>query len=378
MKICAIIAEYNPFHKGHMHHIKNVKKFADAIVIILTGHTTQRGEFSIFNKWTKTKSALFCGANLVLEIPTIFSSASAQRFSSAAIKIIKEMNCINTLSFGSEIGKIEKIKEMAIICKNIEKTEEMKYHLKKGENYPKARELAIGEKAEILKYPNNLLAVEYIKAAMNLNCKISFHTIKRIGVNHDVLKPEETASSLYIRKNIENIKKIEKFIPNRVLKLYSDPIHIPDKFLLNSLRKKTKEEFKKIFDTTEGLHNRLFKFSKQATSLEEFLKLCKTKRYTLTRLKRIVINSFLEIDMNKTTNLPQYSCVLGFDSIGRKILNKIKKNKNFLFTTNFKEIYNKFNYSAKIDSSATDFILLFEKQPKPCGMNFKQKPIILC
>ena len=377
MKICAIIAEYNPLHKGHIYHIKKVKEITDAIVIVLSGHTTQRGEFSMFNKWTKAKSALFAGANLVLEIPTIFSSSSAQRFANAAIKIIKEMNCVEFLSFGSEIGDIEKIKELAKICKDIDKKTEIKNHLKQGLSYPKARELSIGKKANILKFPNNILGVEYVKSALNLNCHLSFHTIKRIGANHNNLKPEKTASSLYIRNNILDIEKIKKYIPNKILKLYNDPIIIPDKFLFNSLREKTKEDFIKLFDTTEGLYNRLFKFSKQSTSLNEFLKLCKTKRYTLTRLKRIVINSFLDINKNIAPKLPQYSFILGFDSIGKKILNQIKKNENFLFTTNFKKIYKNFPYSATIDSKATNFLLLFEKIPKPCGVNFAQKPIIL-
>ena len=320
--------------------------------------------------------ALLCGANLVLEIPTIFSSSSAERFSHAAIKIIKEMGIVDTISFGSEIGDIEKLEEMAGICVNIEKTEKMKEYLKKGYNYPKARELSIGKKGEILQFPNNLLAVEYIKASLILNCNFSFHTIKRIGADHNKNPLQKTASSLYIRNNIKNIEIIKKYIPQKILKLYSDPIIIPKNFIFNTLRQNTKKDFEMLLDTTEGLYNRLFFASKKARSYDEFLTLSKTKRYTLTRIKRIAIHSFFKIDKNLIPNLPEYSYVLGFDSIGRKILHKISKNKNFLFTTNFKKIYHNFPYSAKIDSSATDFLLLFEKEPKPCFMNFKFKPII--
>ena len=377
MKICAIIAEYNPLHNGHIYHIKKAKEIADAVIIILSGHTTQRGEFSIFNKWTRAKTALLSSANLVLEMPTIFSSSSAERFATAAIKIIKELNCVDILSFGCETKDIEKLKELAVLCKEIDKTQKMKEFLKKGYSYPKARTLAIGKKADILNLPNNLLAVEYIKSALKLNCNLSFHAVKRVGAKHDETKEEKFTSSLYLRKNIHNEQILKKYIPENFMEFYKDPIIIKDNFILNSLRLATKETFKNIEDTTEGLYNRLYSASKKATSLEEFFELVKTKRYTLSRLKRIVLSCFLEINKRNTPPLPQYSFVLGFDSIGQQILNKIKKNENFLFSTNFSKIYKNFPYSSSIDSKATDFIFLFEKKIKPCNLNFKIKPIII-
>ena len=378
MKICAIIAEYNPLHNGHIYQIKKAKEIADAIIIILSGHTTQRGEFSIFNKWTRAKTALLASANLVLELPTIFSSSSAERFATAAIKIIKELNCVDILSFGSETANIEKLKEIALICKEIDKTQKMKELLKKGYSYPKARTLAIKDKENILNLPNNLLAVEYIKAALKLKCNLFFQAVQRIGAKHDETKKEEKfTSSLYLRKNIKNEQILKKYIPENFMKFYKDPILIPENFIFNSLRTATKETFKNIQDATEGLHNRLYSASKKATSLEEFFKLVKTKRYTLSRLKRIVLSCFLGINKKNIPPLPQYSCVLGFDSIGKQILNKIKKNENFLFSTNFSKIYKNFPYSASIDSKATDFIFLFEKEIKPCNLNFKIKPIII-
>ena len=378
MKVCAIIAEYNPLHTGHIYHIKKVKQFADAIVIILTGAITQRGEFSIFNKWVKTKSALYAGANLVLEIPTVFACSCAETFSKAAMKIIKELQFVTDISFGSEVGDINKIIEVAQICKNVDNTEKMKYFLKQGLSYPKARSMTIGDQGEILKYPNNLLGIEYVKACLNLNYNnISFHTIKRIGAKHNDKKTNITASSSYIRSNINNLKKIKKFIPNQLLDLYKDPIIIPDQFIFNNLRQSTKEKFSNLPDTTEGLYNRLFKASKTATSLNQFFEMVKTKRYVLTRLERIAMYSFLNIEKRKIPKYPQYSHVLGFDLKGQKLLSSCKKNKNLLFTTNFKKIYANFPYSAQIDSFATDFTVLFEKVPKPCNLNFTKKPLIL-
>ncbi len=376
MRVCAIIAEYNPLHTGHIYQINKVKQFADAIVIILTGAITQRGEFSIFNKWTKTKAALLSGANLVLELPTIFACSCAEKFAHAAIQIIKKLKFVTDISFGSEIGDVNEIIKVAKICKNIDKTQEMKYFLKQGHSYPKARCMAIGKQGDILKYPNNLLAIEYVKACLNLNCKILFHTVKRMGANHNATKTSATASSFYIRNNINNLEIIKKFIPEKLLYLYKDPIIIPDNFVFNSLRQSTKDQFLNLPDTTEGLYNRLFKISKKATSLDQFFEMAKTKRYVLTRLKRIAMYSFFNIEKQKIKSLPQYSQVLGFDFKGQKLLASCK-NQNFLFTTNFKKIYHNFPYSANLDSKATDFTMLFEKNPKPCNLNFKRKPIII-
>ena len=152
MKIGAIIAEYNPLHNGHYVQIQKLKTICDAVIIILSSTIVQRGEFAIFDKWTRTKAALTCGADLVLEMPVIFSCASAEKFAHGALKIVKELNCVHTLSFGSELGKIDKLQKLAKICQTIDKTPKMKHTLKQGYSYPKARSIAVGNKsAEILK-----------------------------------------------------------------------------------------------------------------------------------------------------------------------------------------------------------------------------------
>lgn len=375
MKICAIVAEYNPLHTGHLMHIKKVKKFADLIVVILTGPVTQRGEFAMFCKYNRAKAALMCGADLVLEMPTIFSCSSAEKFAHAAVKIAKELKVITHISFGSEIGKIKPILEVAKICQNIDKTEKMQFFLKQGHSYPKARQLAVEKYSEILTKPNNILAVEYAKAALNLNFNVCFKTIKRIGMNHNSKTLKKIANSSYIRSKIKNKKIVEKFIPKKIINLFKNPIFVPDEFVFNSLRQKNKQDFLELVDVTEGLENRLFKFSKTATSLKEFLNFAKTKRYTITRLQRILIYSFFNIKKNYAKKLPSYSFVLGFNKKGQKIISNCKKNNSFLFTTNFKKIYKNFPTCAKIDCKATDFLYIFLK--KPAGVNFKTKPVIL-
>lgn len=372
MIIGAIIAEYNPLHNGHNAHIKLLKKTCDAVIIILSGHLVQRGGFAIFDKWTRTKAALTCGADLILEMPSLFSCASAEKFAHGAIKIIKELNCVNILSFGSELGQISKLKELAQICRTIEKSPKMKQLLKQGYSYPKARTLAVNKNyANILKFPNNTLAIEYIKASLNLNLKLKFHTIKRLETTNKI----QIANSSFIRNNLN---KLETYTPKKLLTIYNnaEEIKLPKKFLFLCLKLKTLENFKNLPDVTEGLENRLFKASKKATNLSEFFQLTKTKRYTMSRLKRIATYALLNLNKNKTPTLPTYTRILGFNQTGRKIASQIKKNKNFLITSNFKKIFNNFNYSATIDTTATDIALTFQKTPKPGGMDFTNKPII--
>ena len=122
MKICGIIAEYNPFHNGHLYHINQVRKLADAVIIIMSGHVVQRGELAVYDKWTRAKAALSCGADLVIELPTVFSCSSAEKFSNAAIYILQQLNCIDMINFGSESGNIDDLKKLAHICQKIDKS----------------------------------------------------------------------------------------------------------------------------------------------------------------------------------------------------------------------------------------------------------------
>ena len=254
MNVTGIIAEYNPFHNGHLYHINQTRKTnADAIVVVLGSNVTQRGELPIFSKWARTSAALKNGADLVIELPAVYTAASAERFASAAVRILSGLGIVDTLSFGSECGDITSLIETAKLCDNIEKTPEFKAELAKGCSYPTARAQVISKvqadkfkvqadiqtdksraqsdmqadkskaqsdmqadksKAqsdmqvesilEILNSPNNTLGVEYIKAILQHNLQIKPMTIKREGVAHDGEVKNSFASASYIRKNILN------------------------------------------------------------------------------------------------------------------------------------------------------------------------------
>lgn len=369
MKICAIIAEYNPLHNGHLYHINSVKKISDAIVIIMSGHIMQRGSLAIYDKWSRTQAALNCGADLVIELPAAFSCSSAERFAHSAIYLIKELKYINMLNFGSESGNMDQLNYLAHICQKIDKTQTIKQYLKKGHNYPKARQLAIGSHAELLSFPNNTLGIEYIKACLNLNCKISITTTKRPPNN----KLNNLVSSSYIRKHID---QLYKYVPKTILNLYKSPSIFPSDILFYKLRNMTTDDFYKLPDVTEGLEHRLYQSSKNATNLNDFFKLVKTKRYTMSRLRRIAYYAILNMQKSDLPKHPQYARVLGFNQIGQEILSQLKKATNILVTPNFKSIAKNFPYSSNLDSKATDLFMFCQQNKKPCGLDYTKKPII--
>lgn len=369
MKICAIIAEYNPLHNGHLYHINSVKKISDAVVIIMSGHIMQRGSLSMYDKWSRTQAALGCGADLVIELPTAFSCSSAERFAHSAIYLIKELKYINMLNFGSESGNIDQLNHLAHICQKIDKTQIIKQYLKKGYNYPKARQLAIGSHSKLLSLPNNTLGIEYIKACLNLNCKISITTTKRPPNN----KSNNLVNSSYIRKHID---QLNKYVPETVINLYKSPSTSPSDILFYKLRNMTIEDFYRLPDVTEGLEHRLYKASNKATNLNGFFELVKTKRYTMSRLRRIACYALLNMQKSNLPKYPQYARVLGFNQTGREILSQLKKVTNILVTPNFKNIAKNFPYSSNLDSKATDLFMFCQKNKKPCGLDYTKKAII--
>ena len=370
MKICAIIAEYNPLHNGHLNHINSVKKISDAIVIIMSGHIMQRGSLAIYDKWSRAQAALNCGADLIIELPTAFSCSSAERFAHSAIYLIKELQYINMLNFGSESGNIDQLNYLANICQKIDNTQAIKQYLKKGYNYPKARQLAIGPNAELLSFPNNTLGIEYIKACLNLNCKISVTTTKR----HPNDESNNIVSSSYIRTHMN---QLHKYVPKTILNLYKYPSIFPSDLLFYKLRNMTIEDFYNLPDVTEGLEHRLYKASKNATNLDEFFELVKTKRYTMSRLRRIAYYALLNMQKTNLPKYPQYARILGFNQTGQEILSQLKEATNILVTPNFKIIAKNFPYSSSLDSKATDLFMFCQKNKKPCGLDYIKKPIII-
>ena len=354
MKTSAIISEYNPLHLGHLHHIEYTKKETgcDALICIMSGSFTQRGVPAIIDKWTRAEMAIKSGIDLVIELPVIYSVASAEFFSRGAVEILDKLNIINFLSFGSESGDIELIRTIGqILAEEPEAyTINLKNNLKSGLPFTQARTNALkaymkdksiykGSIETFLNSSNNILAIEYCKALIKLNSNIKPITLKRLGDSYNATVPKSAFTSATALRNIISagaFGEIKKYVSEEVNKTIISLLENEYTFAFSEamfpyLKYKlfTDLHLKGIPDAGEGLDNKLYKGALKSNCLEELIMQGKSKRYTYTRISRILCQYFLGFEeypielMRKES--PEYCRVLAFNDIGRELLKEIKK-----------------------------------------------------
>lgn len=307
MKICSIIAEYNPLHNGHIKQIDYVKKEIkpDYIVVIMSGNFTQRGENAIINKYKRARHAINAGADAVIELPTVFATQSAEFFASGAIKLINSLPYEKTVCFGAECGDVNTLIAIAknLVSESKEQREIITAELKKGVSLLKAREIALLNTTDIdsnvLSKPNNVLGVEYLKAIIKNGYDIEPIVIRRDGdYNQTELSSKQNPSAMAIRQGISdnNFDSLLGFTPDFVLNDLPSTLPDFDKVILSSLLSSTKTELVKIEGCTEGLENRIKEHSEKSLKLSELLSKVSTKRYTTSRIRRILLSNALKID----------------------------------------------------------------------------------
>lgn len=302
-KVAGIVAEYNPFHNGHLYHILETKRKtgADYIVCVLAGGFTQRGDVSIINKWKKAEMALINGVDLVIELPTVYSVSSAENFAQGAVKILNELKIVDTISFGVETDEIEILDKIAtvLIHEPAKYKSILMHELEKGVSYPKARENALlmylnnpQKYAKVLSSSNNILAIEYIKALKSTKSKMEPCLIKREKVEYsDMAIKDNFASATAIRKLIqmEDFQNLKKVIPLNCFNIIEEEykkgyinksIINFEKEILYSLRKKNLEEIYELAEVSEGLENKIKKAANMSNNYFDFMSLVKSKRYT--------------------------------------------------------------------------------------------------
>ena len=391
--VLGIIAEYNPFHNGHLYHLKESKQKCNAkyVVAIISGNFTQRGDVSIVNKFEKAKMAIENGIDMVIELPTLYSISSAENFANGAIKILNELNFVTHISFGSESGDINQLNNIASILTDEpeEFSKLLKEELRKGSSFPVARQNAIekflnltnkNEFSKLLNSPNNILAIEYLKALKKTKSNITPITIERKNVDYyseNIV--ENFASSTKIRKEISenlnmhtNIMDINNMDVNMDMFLNScmpkksydiikenigkgnciQGLKCFEDMIFYKLRSMQINEIKEIPDVCEGLENVIKKASNETNSLEDLINKCKSKRYTRTRIQRILIYALLGItrqDMEMSENVNPYIRVLAVNKNGRELLSII--NKTIVNKANVKtDINNKPNENTGINN----------------------------
>ena len=372
MKIASIIAEYNPFHNGHAYQIQKIKnEYSDYIVVIMSGNFVQRGEPAIINKYERAKIAVDNGASIVLENPVIYSTSNAEIFARGGINILNSMRIVNRLYFGSEdnFKTLEKLQNK--IDENFDDGK-IKNFLHKGNSYIKSRELAMDfltfEEKEILKKPNNILGLEYIKNLKKLNSSIEPHSIPRKSVNHDDnFSYEDFASASFIRNRIYKGINVEKFIPNYKIIPENNLENYFEIFKYKIISEKI--NFLDYFDYEVGLENRILD-NLDAKNFEDFIEKVYSKRHSRSRIKRLLLEILLDIkkDLIKKSFEYPYTRVLACDKNGIEILkksqniNKIYSLKKYYENSDGiikemleKEIYASNLYNIKKGKIKTDF-----------------------
>ncbi|MCX8075339.1 MAG: nucleotidyltransferase [Clostridia bacterium] len=348
MKVLGIVAEYNPFHNGHKYHIEQAKKLtnSDYVIIVMSGSFTQQGRIAIYNKFERSKLAINNGADLVIELPTIYAVASAEYFSYGAINLLDKLGIVDTVCFGSEIDDINILENIA---NNFIENEDniwnkLKIKLKDGESFAKSRENVLREflnedSIEAISKSNNILALEYIKAIKKLNSNMKPYLIKRLGNDYNdnnISKNEYNfVSATSIRKCIKNkdIELVKDYIPNDTYNLIQSSKACFDDSLFHILKYKilssTKHDLSKINEISEGLENKVITAAHISNTYSEFVENIKSKRYVESRIRRILTNILLNISKEDLNNAIRkniaYGHILSISKNGKKLLSELSK-----------------------------------------------------
>lgn len=350
-KVLGIVAEYNPFHNGHLYHLEKSKKDTNSnyTVAIMSGNFTQRGSTSLIDKWSKAEAAIQCGIDLVIELPVLYAISSAENFAEGAIKILDSLKVVDYISFGAETDNIEILNQCADVLYREPREYKtlLSHELKKGISYPKARENAlmmylndIRKFANVLSSPNNILGIEYLKALKKLKSNIQPVAISRYEVGYnDLSYTGNIASSTAIRNMIKNngFNALANLMPapsyaTLVQNIKAGHI-VPDisvfeKEIIYTLRKMNTQEIAELPDVSEGLEFAIKNAANSCNSVVEFLNIIKSKRYTTTRLQRILLYALLGItkkDMAISKKVQPYVRVLGLNNKGKFLISEIAK-----------------------------------------------------
>lgn len=388
MKILGIIAEYNPFHNGHMYHIEKAKEKIkpDYIIVLMSGSFTEQGNVGIYNKFDRANLALECGADAVIELPTIYAVSSAENFASGAVKILNDMGIITHIAFGSECKNIKILDNVAIKYINFKEriVSETKKIMKSGLSSVSARDMVLKSILTNHEYneisgSNNILAIEYLMALKTLNSRIQPVLIERVGIDHiDEQTPLNSsfASATSIRALLSknNINDLKKFVPENTFKLFQTNKALNNEDFYSLLKyeilKLNKSELKNIYEVAEGLENKIYDALKISDTYKELVENIKSKRYSLGRIKRILIYILLGITKEKYKMLQEVSYVrlLKIKEDKTNLLSIISKATNIPLITKinddlFKELEINISDSLKLDMLATDILSINSNTP---------------
>lgn len=350
MTTVAIICEYNPFHRGHEYQIKKIREqFGEdtAVVCIMSGNYTQRGEFAFMPKTERAKCAILGGADLVLELPFPFSSSSAEYFAKSGVKIADSLGCVDYLSFGSESGDLNALYEAAKIYLGNEFKAAFSSLSDKNLGYPAKCELAykqVAGESSVEFTPNNILAIEYIKAIIESGSKIMPHTVKRMGASYNSKEIENCVnqSAAAIREAYAiSDGSFADHVPEYCIDILKEceargdlPCSVSNvsSAMISHLRLNSSACGEEYHDAGDGLYNRLQNLSFEVSDVTSLLERSETKNYTRARIKRAMLNIFFGVTSSDVKILPRFTQVLAMNNIGMRILKSARKSELKILT----------------------------------------------
>lgn len=336
MKAAGIICEYNPIHMGHVSHIEKTRALVGgdcAVVCVMSGNVVQRGDFAVFAKHARAASAVAAGADLVLELPLVYALSSAEGFARGGVRLLNALGVITHLSFGSEAGEIPALREVAEHLATERMDAYIREELKTGVAYARARHAAacrlLGAKADVLATPNNILAVEYLKALKETNSPMEPVTIRRLGAAHD---SDGAESASRLRRMLKNGGEPWRLMPENCAEILKSeiaagrgPVFLEnaETAVLSRLRMLPDEAFERLPDASEGLAKRLARYARTMPTVESVLENAKTKRYALSRLRRMLLCAALGLKAEDSLQPPSYIRVLAMNKRGAGVLREI-------------------------------------------------------
>ncbi len=383
MSCVGIIAEFNPLHTGHKRLIDYAKTLGDTVVCAISGNFVQRGDVAILSKSQRTKFALLCGADIVAEMPVLWSMSTAQNFALCGVWQLYNLGC-DKIVFGSECGDIEALVKAADVLNRDDFLEKVTQKAKSGITFAVAREMTASEMGvdfTLLRGANNNLGIEYILAAKKLNLPIEFATIKRLGAGHDSSEIDDGfVSSSFIRTELlkGNIGYTERFMPREIRGIINSEniadINRLETAILYSIRCKTADELENLPDISEGLHNKIYFSARVATSLDELYNMVKTKRYTLARIRRLILAAFLGFDKRFFMTRPPYVRVLGFSETGMSHIKTLQSQIPIITRAmQIKQLDSNAQDIFDMECRATDIYNLCLGTPLECGTEQRMK-----
>ena len=383
METAGIVAEYNPFHRGHAWHIAETRRRlgGDApVVCVMSGHWVQRGECALADKWLRAALALDRGADLVVELPTPWAMASAESFARGAVSLLAATGVVDVLSFGSETGELAPLEEAAAALDAPDYPERLRAALGRGLSFPAARQEAAG--AACLSAPNNNLGVEYLRSLRALGSTIRPLTVPRQGVGHDGPAAGGFASASELRRLLRAGRGEEAapYLTAPWSGELADMQHI-ERAVLARLRTMGEGDWAALPDGggAEGLPSRLAKAAREAVSLEDFYTRAKTRRYPHARLRRLALAAFLDLRAAERPAAPPYVRVLGLGGRGRALLRKMKDTcplPVIVKPAQARELDGPARTLFESEARYTDLYGLCFPAPRPCGAEWIHSPVV--